>query len=149
MSFGVGRRCSLDPAWLWLWPAATAPTRPLKSKKKSPSQKLDGWSPMCLYSYGSSIQARLQLKSCFMLGTVLDKQTHTHTAIKEGLRDLWGKDRLQSCWHILTKEVTLSEVFLFCIFRAPSEAFRSSHTREGSNQSNSCRPALQPHQRQI
>ena len=28
---GVGRRCSLDLAWLWLWcrPAATAPFRPL------------------------------------------------------------------------------------------------------------------------
>ena len=31
MSCGVGRRCSLDPALLWLWcrPAATAPIRPL------------------------------------------------------------------------------------------------------------------------
>ena len=30
MSCGVGPRCSLDPALLWLWwrPAATAPIRP-------------------------------------------------------------------------------------------------------------------------
>ena len=29
MSYGVGRRCGLDPAWLWLWhrPAAVAPIR--------------------------------------------------------------------------------------------------------------------------
>jgi len=31
MSCGVGRRCSVDPAWLWLWCrlVATAPIRPL------------------------------------------------------------------------------------------------------------------------
>ena len=31
MSYGVGRRCGLDPALLWLWcrPAATAPIQPL------------------------------------------------------------------------------------------------------------------------
>ena len=31
MSCGVGRRCSSDPALLWLWrrPVATAPIRPL------------------------------------------------------------------------------------------------------------------------
>ena len=31
MSCGVGHRCSLDPAWLWLWykPAAIALIRPL------------------------------------------------------------------------------------------------------------------------
>ena len=31
MSYGVGRRCGLDPAFLWLWykPAAEAPIRPL------------------------------------------------------------------------------------------------------------------------
>ena len=31
VSCGVGRRCGLDPALLWLWcrPAAVAPTRPL------------------------------------------------------------------------------------------------------------------------
>ena len=31
MSCGVGRRCGLDPALLWLWrrPVATAPIRPL------------------------------------------------------------------------------------------------------------------------
>ena len=28
MSFGVGRRHSLDPALLWLWPLATVPIRP-------------------------------------------------------------------------------------------------------------------------
>ena len=28
---GIGHRCSLDPAWLWLWcgPTAAAPIRPL------------------------------------------------------------------------------------------------------------------------
>ena len=31
MSCGVGRRCGLDPVWLWLWcrPAAITPVRPL------------------------------------------------------------------------------------------------------------------------
>ena len=31
MSCGVGHRCGLDLAWLWLWrrPAATAPIRPI------------------------------------------------------------------------------------------------------------------------
>jgi len=31
MSYGVGRRCGLDPLLLWLWcrPAATAPIGPL------------------------------------------------------------------------------------------------------------------------
>ena len=31
MSCGVGRRCSSDPMWPWLWhrPAATAPIQPL------------------------------------------------------------------------------------------------------------------------
>ena len=31
MSYGVGRRCSSDPALLWLWcrPVASAPIRPL------------------------------------------------------------------------------------------------------------------------
>ena len=29
MSYGVGCRRGSDPAWLWLWPAATAPIRPL------------------------------------------------------------------------------------------------------------------------
>ena len=31
MSCGIGRRCSLDPMWLWLWcrSAATAPIQPL------------------------------------------------------------------------------------------------------------------------
>ena len=31
MSYGVGHRCGLDPALLWLWgrPAALAPIRPL------------------------------------------------------------------------------------------------------------------------
>ena len=29
MSHGVGQRCGLDPAWLWLWPAAVAPIQPL------------------------------------------------------------------------------------------------------------------------
>ena len=31
MSYGVGRRCGLDPVLLWLWcrPAATAAIRPL------------------------------------------------------------------------------------------------------------------------
>ena len=34
MSCGVGRRCSLDPAWLWLWGrlAAAAPIQPLAWK---------------------------------------------------------------------------------------------------------------------
>ena len=57
MSCGIGRRCSLDLALLWLWcrPAATAPIRPLaweppcatgaalekgkKTKKKKKKQK--------------------------------------------------------------------------------------------------------------
>ena len=53
MSCGVGGRCSLDPALLWLWhrPVATAPIRPLawelpyatvmalKSKKKKKKKK--------------------------------------------------------------------------------------------------------------
>ena len=29
LSSGVGRRCSSDPELLWLWPASTAPIRPL------------------------------------------------------------------------------------------------------------------------
>ena len=31
MSYGVGGRCGLDPAllWLWLWPAAVASIQPL------------------------------------------------------------------------------------------------------------------------
>ena len=29
MGCGVGRSCSSDPMWLWPWPAATAPIRPL------------------------------------------------------------------------------------------------------------------------
>jgi len=53
MSCGVGRRHGLDPVllWLWLWPAAAAPIRPLaweltytmgvalKSKKKKKRKK--------------------------------------------------------------------------------------------------------------
>ena len=56
MSCGVGRRCGLDPALLWLWyrPAAVALMRPLaweppyalgealKSKKKMKNKKLPG-----------------------------------------------------------------------------------------------------------
>ena len=53
MSCGVGRRCGLDPSWLWLWCklAAAAPIQPLtwklpyatggvalKGKKKKKSQ---------------------------------------------------------------------------------------------------------------
>lgn len=38
---------------------------------------------------------RLQLKSCYMSGIVLDMQTHTHGTGKEELKELWEKeDRL-------------------------------------------------------
>ena len=44
MSYGVGRRLGSDLAllWLWLWPAATAPIRPL------------AWEP--LYASGAALE---------------------------------------------------------------------------------------------
>ena len=35
MSCGIGQICSLDLAWLWRWPVAVAPIRPL------------AWEPPC------------------------------------------------------------------------------------------------------
>ena len=69
MSCGVGYRCGLDPALLWLWhrPAATAPIRPLawepphaagavleKAKKKK--RRLEGVS---VYKTDAKANARM------------------------------------------------------------------------------------------
>ena len=49
MSYGVGCRRGSDPAWLWLWPAATAPIRPL------------AWEPP--YVVGSALQRQKDKKT--------------------------------------------------------------------------------------
>ena len=68
MGFGVGRRCSLDPALLWLWHrlAAVAPIQPL------------AWEPP--YATGTALKTKKSRHT----------HTHTHTHKKTWVIRTWG-----------------------------------------------------------
>ena len=55
MSYVVGCRCGLDPAWLWLWhrSAATAPTGPL------------AWEPPCAMGAALKSEKKKKLNQIF------------------------------------------------------------------------------------
>ena len=93
MSCEVGCRCSLDPAWLWLWrrPAAVAPIRPLaweppigaalKKKKKVTSEKLPGISLIVQLNFFKALFSTCELawilnSSVFLQYLALTLQTN-------------------------------------------------------------------------
>ena len=55
MKCGIGRRCGSDLAllWLWLWPAATAPIRPL------------AWDPPC--AVDAALKGQKTKKNFFLI----------------------------------------------------------------------------------
>ena len=75
MSCGVGRRCSSDPAllWLWCWPAATALIRPL------------AWDPP--YAAGAALEKTKKKNKKNNLLLIMTKQMKGFKSISLS----WGK----------------------------------------------------------
>ena len=109
MSCGVGRRCSLDPALLWLWcrPAPTAPIQPL------------AWEPP--YAMGTALKRQKDKKKSvyYMLSSILCSLLVAQITPKCGglpkpflIRSLsWGRIGRRQKWQLPAGPLTLcSEV---------------------------------------